>query len=97
SFCFTGSIEASFIVSRLASEPFEIKQYFMAPGVARNLYVAVRPVVVDACWPTSKMDFRSNEAGRTAQSRPGSQGQTGSGAVAPNFVDATPRGRRSFV
>jgi hypothetical protein len=25
----------------------------------------VQPAVADARWPTSKMDFRSNEAGRT--------------------------------
>jgi hypothetical protein len=36
----------------------------MRIGVARNLNVAVQPVVADARWPTSKMDFRSNEAGR---------------------------------
>jgi hypothetical protein len=34
--------------------------------MARNLNVAVRPAVADARWPSSKMDFRSNEAGRTA-------------------------------
>ncbi len=37
----------------------------MQLGVARNLYVAVQPAVAGASWPTSKMDFRSNEAGRT--------------------------------
>ena len=40
---------------------------FNGIGVARNLYVAVQPTVADAGWPTSKMDFRSNEAGRTEQ------------------------------
>jgi hypothetical protein len=35
-----------------------------APGMARNLNVAVQPAVADACWPMSKMDFRSNEADR---------------------------------
>jgi hypothetical protein len=34
-------------------------------GLARNLYVAVQSAVADASWPMSKMDFRSNEAGRT--------------------------------
>jgi hypothetical protein len=33
--------------------------------MARNLNVAVQPAVADARWPTSKMDFLSNEAGRT--------------------------------
>jgi hypothetical protein len=33
-------------------------------SLARNLYVAVQSAVADASWPTSKMDFRSNEAGR---------------------------------
>jgi len=33
--------------------------------MARNLYVAVQPAVAEARWPTSRMDFRSNEAGRT--------------------------------
>ena len=66
--------------------------------MARNLYVAVQPVVADACWPTSKMDFRSNEAGRTDtrnQSPAPRPGRFQSGQ--PNFVDATARGRRSFV
>ena len=41
-------------------------------GLARNLYVAVQPAVADVCWLTSKMDFRSNEAGRnrSIQARP---------------------------
>jgi hypothetical protein len=30
------------------------------------LNVAVQPAVADARWPTSKMDFRSNEAGWSA-------------------------------
>ena len=34
--------------------------------MARNLNVAVQPAAADACWPTSKMDFRSNEAGWSA-------------------------------
>jgi hypothetical protein len=34
--------------------------------MARNLYVAVQPAVMDVRWLWSKMDFRSNEAGRTA-------------------------------
>jgi hypothetical protein len=34
--------------------------------VARNLYVAVQPAVEDVRWLSSEMDFRSNEAGRTA-------------------------------
>ena len=33
--------------------------------MARNLNVAVQPAVAEARWFTSKMDFRSNEAGRT--------------------------------
>ena len=89
--------EASFIASSLRSEPSEITRYLYEMGLARNLYVAVRPAAVDVCWPTSKMDFRSNEADRTAQFRPGPQGQAGFRAVAPNLVDATTRGRRSFV
>src|SRR6195256_3326515 len=38
----------------------------MSVRMARNLNVAMRPAVADARWPTSLMDFRSNEAGRTA-------------------------------
>jgi hypothetical protein len=38
----------------------------MIARVARNLNVAVQPAVADVRWPPSKMDFRSNEAGRTA-------------------------------
>ena len=34
--------------------------------MARNLYVAVQPAVEDVRWLSSEMDFRSNEAGRTA-------------------------------
>jgi hypothetical protein len=37
----------------------------MRIGLARNLYIAVRPAVAGVSWPTSKMDFRSNEADRT--------------------------------
>src|SRR3982074_2960094 len=33
--------------------------------MAHNLNVAVQPAVADARWLMSKMDFRSNEAGRT--------------------------------
>src|SRR5437762_13572747 len=33
--------------------------------MAHNLNVAMQPALADACWPSSKMDFRSNEAGRT--------------------------------
>ena len=34
--------------------------------MAHNLNVAVQPAAMDARWLSSKMDFRSNEAGRTA-------------------------------
>jgi hypothetical protein len=34
--------------------------------MARNLNAAVQPAVADARWLTPKMDFRSNEAGRSA-------------------------------
>jgi hypothetical protein len=34
--------------------------------LAHNLNVAVQPAAGDAVLATSKMDFRSNEAGRTA-------------------------------
>jgi len=34
--------------------------------VARNLYVALRSAAADAAGRKSPMDFRSNEAGRTA-------------------------------
>jgi hypothetical protein len=34
--------------------------------MAHNLNVAVRPAAMDARWSSPKMDFRSNEAGRTA-------------------------------
>ena len=47
--------------------PLEADAFMKAAiDLARNLYGAVQPAVADACWPTSKMDFRSNEAGRTA-------------------------------
>jgi hypothetical protein len=39
--------------------------YFTKLALARNLYVAVQPTVTGAGWQPSKMDFRSNEAGRT--------------------------------
>jgi hypothetical protein len=35
--------------------------------LARNLYVALRPAAADAAGRKSPMDFRSNEAGRTAR------------------------------
>jgi len=39
--------------------------------MARNLNVAVQPAVADARWHRSRMDFRSNEAGRTASGNEG--------------------------
>jgi hypothetical protein len=39
---------------------------FISTGMARKLNVAVQPAVADARWLMSKMDFRSNEADRTA-------------------------------
>ena len=46
-------------------QAIEEVQYFIGIRMARKLNVAVQPAVADARWPTSKMDFRSNEAGRT--------------------------------
>src|SRR5258705_13651462 len=63
---------------------------------ARNLYVAVQPAVADACWPMSKMDFRSNEADRTVSGSHSAHGQAGFETVTPTSF-ATSRGRRSFV
>jgi hypothetical protein len=34
--------------------------------MACNLNIALQPAVEDARWRSSEMDFRSNEAGRTA-------------------------------
>jgi hypothetical protein len=64
--------------------------------VARNLYVAVQPAVADVSWLISRMDFRSNEAGRTA-SGTGASVPTPKPVSAWSPVDATNRGRRSFV
>jgi hypothetical protein len=44
----------------------ELHMYSIGALVARNLNVAVQPAVADIRWLPSKMDFRSNEAGRTA-------------------------------
>jgi hypothetical protein len=43
----------------------DFTRYFIAALMARNLNVALQPAVADARWLQSKMDFRSNEAGRT--------------------------------
>ncbi len=96
--CLRSNDEASFTASKSSSEPYEITRYFYGAGLARNLYVAVRPAAVDVGWTTSKMDFRSNEAGRDRSNpaRPMRSGRVPK-AVALYFVDATTGGRRSFV
>jgi hypothetical protein len=49
------------------NQHIELKRYFISGAVARNLNVAVQLAAVDVRRLMSKMDFRSNEAGRTAQ------------------------------
>src|SRR5260370_10915519 len=68
--------------------------------MAPNLNVAAQPAVAEVAGYKSKMDFRSNEAGRTAplEIEPGtSQPSRFSRGRIPYPVDATDRGRRSFV
>src|SRR5947209_14630250 len=54
--------------------------------MAHNLNVAMQPALADACWPSSKMDFRSNEAGRTVSKIGyGARGRTDFRAVTFRF------------
>jgi hypothetical protein len=65
--------------------------------MARNLYVAVQPTVADAGWLTSRMDFRSNEAGRTVPGRGTAPFRAYADFLTGRSNSATDRGRRSFV
>jgi hypothetical protein len=47
-------------------QPAEFIRFSCTPKLARNLYVALRLAATDAVSRKSPMDFRSNEAGRTA-------------------------------
>jgi hypothetical protein len=47
-------------------QPAEFIHLSRMPKLARNLYVALRLTATDAVSRKSPMDFRSNEAGRTA-------------------------------
>jgi hypothetical protein len=44
----------------------EFTTEFFVSRVARNLNAALRPAAIEGRWLSSKMEFRSNEAGRTA-------------------------------
>jgi hypothetical protein len=44
-----------------------LHKFILQTGMAHNLNVAVQPAAADARWPTSRMDFRSNEAGRAVR------------------------------
>ena len=100
-------IEASwskFVAAGLGSHPSRNRNHriiyiFLGRRVARNLYVAVQPAVADARWLTSKMDFRSNEAGRTALRELIRRfaGRTNSRGRIPLPVEAAEGGCRSFV
>jgi hypothetical protein len=52
--------------SRSLLQTIESKRYFVEVELAHNLNVAVQPAAGDAALASSKMDFRSNEAVRTA-------------------------------
>jgi hypothetical protein len=52
-------------VPRRAVQVFDFHNVLKNDGVAHNLNVAVQPTDGDVALALSKMDFRSNEAGRT--------------------------------
>jgi hypothetical protein len=52
--------------SRSILQAIESKRHFKKTELAHNLNVAVQPAAGDAALASSKMDFRSNEAVRTA-------------------------------
>jgi hypothetical protein len=56
------------LISQFAAGPqaFDFRSFYQNRALAHNLNVALQPAAMDARWLSSKMDFRSNEAGRTA-------------------------------
>jgi hypothetical protein len=48
------------------TQAIDLILYFKIFELARDLNGALQPAATDARWLSSEMDFRSNEAGRTA-------------------------------
>jgi hypothetical protein len=67
-------------------QPAEFVQLSWALRLARNLYVALRLAATDAVSRKSPMDFRSNEAGRTAVWEANGATPDGSSSVGSQYV-----------